>query len=101
LIHNKYGQVCWKGFDHEMNGDGPYHICWKKHSEEYKNEWKRPNVNLSLKISVVAPNVDYVSHCGMWHDKKSKSALVEPVAIEPAYRKMGLGKAAVLEGIKR
>jgi predicted N-acetyltransferase YhbS len=37
----------------------------------------------------------------MWYDKRSKSALVEPVATEPAYRKMGLGKAAVLEGIKR
>jgi GNAT superfamily N-acetyltransferase len=97
----KYGQVCWKGFDHEMNGDGPYYLCWEKHSEEYKNEWNRPNVDLSLKVSVVAPNGDYISHCGMWYDKKSKSALVEPVATEPAYRKMGLGKAAVLEGIKR
>jgi predicted N-acetyltransferase YhbS len=35
------------------------------------------------------------------YNKRSKSALVEPVATEPAYRKMGLGKAAVLEGIKR
>jgi predicted N-acetyltransferase YhbS len=48
----------------------------------------------------MAPNGDYVSHCGMWYDKKSKSALVEPVATEPAYQRMGLGKAAVLEGIK-
>ena len=37
----------------------------------------------------------------MRYDKKSKSALVEPVVTEPAYRKMGLGKASVLEGIKR
>jgi GNAT superfamily N-acetyltransferase len=97
----KYGQVCWKGFDHEMNGEGPFYLYWEKNSEDYKNEWNRPNVDLSLKISVTAPNGDYVSHCGMWYDKKSKSALVEPVATEPAYRKMGLGKAAVLEGIKR
>jgi GNAT superfamily N-acetyltransferase len=97
----KYGQCLWRGFDHEMNAEGPFYLDWEKTSEESKKEWDRPNVDLSLKISVVAPNGDYVSHCGMWYDQKSKSALVEPVATEPAYRKMGLGKAVVLEGIKR
>ena len=97
----KYGQALWKGFNHEMNGEGPFYLHWEKHSEGYKREWDRPNVDFSLKIFVVAPNGDFVSHCGMWYDKRSKSALVEPVATEPAYRKMGLGKAAVLEGIKR
>jgi GNAT superfamily N-acetyltransferase len=97
----KYGQVCWKGFDHEIKAEGPYYFYWDKHLNEFKDEWDRPNVNLSLKINIVAPNGDFVSHCGMWYDEKSKSALVEPVATEPAYRKMGLGKAAVLEGIKR
>ena len=97
----KYGQALWKGFNHEMNGEGPFYLYWEKNSEGYKKEWNRPNIDLSLKIFVVAPNGDFVSHCGMWYDKKSKSALVEPVATEPAYRKMGLGKAVVLEGIKR
>jgi GNAT superfamily N-acetyltransferase len=97
----KYGQVLWKGFNHEMNEEGPFSFYWEKHSEGYVQSWKRPNVDLALKIFVVAPNGDFVSHCGMWYDKKSNSALVEPVATEPAYRKMGLGKAAVLEGIKR
>ena len=31
----------------------------------------------------------------------SQSVLVEPVATDPAYRKMGLGKSAVLEAIRR
>jgi GNAT superfamily N-acetyltransferase len=97
----KYGQVLWKGFNHEINMEGPFYTYWEKHSERYKREWNRPNIDLALKIFVEAPNGDFVSHCGMWFDKKSKSALVEPVATEPAYRKMGLGKAAVLEGIKR
>ena len=97
----KYGQALWRGFNHEMNEEGPFYLYWEKHSEEYVKTWKAPNINLGLKISILAPNGDYVSHCGMWYDKKSKSALVEPVVTEPAYRKMGLGKAAVLEGIKR
>jgi GNAT superfamily N-acetyltransferase len=97
----KYGQVLWKGFNHEIQEEGPFLFYWEKHSENYKKGWKRPNVDFGLKISVVAPNGDYVSHCGMWYDQRGKSALVEPVATEPAYRKMGLGKAAVLEAIKR
>lgn len=97
----KYGQSLWKGFNHEMKEEGPFYLYWEKHSENYKKEWNRPNIELYLKIFVEAPNGDYVSHCGMWFDKKSKSALVEPVATEPAYRKMGLGKAVVLEGLKR
>ena len=97
----KYGQSLWKGFDHEMNAEGPFYLYWEKHSEEYKKAWDRPNIDLNLKIFAEAPNGDFVSHCGMWYDKKSKSALVEPVATEPAYRKMGLGKAVVLEGVRR
>jgi len=42
-----------------------------------------------------------VSYCGMWQDSASQSALVEPVATDPAYRKIGLGKAAVLEAVRR
>jgi GNAT superfamily N-acetyltransferase len=97
----KYGQALWKGFNNEMKEEGPFSFYWEKHSEKYKKSWEGPNIDFSLKISIVAPNGDFVSHCGMWYDKMSKSALVEPVATEPAYRKMGLGKTAVLEGIKR
>ena len=97
----KYGQSMWKGFNHEMKEEGPFYLFWEKNSENYKKAWDRPNIDLGLKLFIVAPNGDFVSHCGMWFDKKSKSALVEPVATEPAYRKMGLGKAVVLEGIKR
>lgn len=94
----KYGHVLWKGFNHEENGEGSFIL------ENTKNDaegFERPNVNLDLKIAVVAPNGDFVSYCGMWQDVRSKSALVEPVATDPAYRKLGLGKAAVLEAVRR
>ncbi|MCL2821487.1 MAG: GNAT family N-acetyltransferase [Oscillospiraceae bacterium] len=96
----KYGEVLWKGFDHEANGEGSFVLKPEK-LPEMEKEFKRPNVNLDLKIAVVAPNGDFVSYCGMWHDSNSQSALVEPVATDPAYRKMGLGKAAVLEATRR
>ncbi|OZV13934.1 hypothetical protein CIW83_00390 [Tissierella sp. P1] len=61
----------------------------------------RPNVDLNLKVAVVAPDGNFVSYCGMWYDPEVGYAVVEPVATDPDYRRMGLGKAAVLEGIKR
>jgi GNAT superfamily N-acetyltransferase len=97
----KYGQVLWKGFNHEINGEGPFDFFYKRNMQYYESVFEGPNVNLNIKIAVVAPNGDFVSYCGMWYDINTENALVEPVATEPAYRKMGLGKAAVLEGIKR
>ncbi|HPJ02703.1 MAG TPA: GNAT family N-acetyltransferase [Candidatus Limiplasma sp.] len=92
----RYGQVLWRGFNHEQDGEGPFVM-----NEHFAKEFERPGVNPDLKIAVVAPNGDFVSYCGMWQDAASQSALVEPVATDPAYRKLGLGRAAVLEGLRR
>ena len=96
----QYGQVLWRGFNHEQNGEGPF-VFKAEELPRWELEFKRPNVNLSLKVAVVAPNGDFVSYCGMWYDSRSEEALVEPVATDPAYRRMGLGRAAVLEGVRR
>jgi len=50
---------------------------------------------------VEAPDGNFASFCGMWYDSTHRFAYVEPVATDPDYRRMGLGKAAVLEGIRR
>jgi GNAT superfamily N-acetyltransferase len=96
----RYGQVLWKGFNHEKNGEGPFSSTPEDLALR-RGEFERPNVDLELKIAVVAPNGDFVSYCGMWHDPASPYALVEPVATDPEYRKLGLGRAAVLEGVRR
>lgn len=38
---------------------------------------------------------------GMCYDREAGFAVIEPVATDPDYRKMGLGKAAVSEEIRR
>ncbi|HSK68735.1 MAG TPA: GNAT family N-acetyltransferase, partial [Candidatus Limnocylindria bacterium] len=96
----RYGQVLWKGFNHEKNGEGPYSPT-PEDERLRRGEFERPNVDLGLKIAVVAPGGDFASYCGMWHDPASPYALVEPVATDPAYRRLGLGRAAVLEGVRR
>lgn len=96
----KYRQVLWKGFNHEINGEGKFNPSDEDIAGAEK-QMRHPNVELNLKIAVTAPNGDFVSYCGMWKAHDLDYAFVGPVATDPEYRKLGLGKAAVLEGVKR
>lgn len=96
----QYGQILWKGFNHEKNGEGIFELT-KEKEEAFSRELKRYNVDLNLKVAVVAPDGDFVSYCGMWYDEEAGYGVIEPVATDPDYRRKGLGKAAVLEGIRR
>ncbi|HPJ77088.1 MAG TPA: GNAT family N-acetyltransferase, partial [Clostridia bacterium] len=96
----KYRSVLWKGFNHELKGEGELKYSIET-DKEVDNEMVRPFVDLNLKIAVVNKEGDFVSYCGMWYEPETGFAIIEPVATDPAYRKAGLGKAAVLEGMKR
>jgi GNAT superfamily N-acetyltransferase len=96
----QYKRVLWNGFNHELKGEGEFQFS-KKIEKEAKEEMIRSNVDLSLKVAVVAPNGNFASYCGMWYDATAGYAVIEPVATDPDYRKIGLGKAVVLEGIRR
>ena len=95
---HKYNRVLWKGFNHEAEGLAPVDDNW---IEDRRISVSGPHVNLNLNIAVVAPDGEFVSYCGMWYEPGTDYALVEPVATDPKYRKLGLGRAAVLEGVKR
>ncbi len=96
----RYDEGLWKGFNHELNGEGAYDPD-KRDLPLIDRSFRRPNVNLDIKIAVVSPAGEFAAYCGMWHDPATQNALVEPVATIPEYRRMGLGRAAVLEGIRR
>lgn len=96
----EYLRVLWRGFNHELKGEGEFSFSEEK-NRGVDDQMMRPNVDLNLKIAVVGPNGHFVSYCGMWYDEKAGFAIIEPVATDPDYRKLGLGKAAVLEGISR
>lgn len=92
----RYYNAIWRGFNNQR----------QRNEKEIESMQKRegfdaPYLNMNLRILVVAPNGDYAAHCGMWCIKDSGYAYVEPVFTLPEYRKMGLGKAAVLEGVNR
>jgi len=91
---HKINRVLWRGFDHPGDPD-PEDIEGRRIMQS------GPNFRHDLTIVVEAPNGNFVSFSGTWHETKNKIAYVEPVATDPDYRRMGLGKAAVLEGIRR
>jgi predicted N-acetyltransferase YhbS len=90
---NKVNRVLWRGFDHQ--GKPNPDLTGRKLMQS------APNYRKDLNIIVEAPTGEFVSYCGMWYDPVNQVGYVEPVATDPDYRMMGLGKAAVLEGIRR
>jgi GNAT superfamily N-acetyltransferase len=93
----KYSRVLWRGFNHP--GEPPE--TEQMDQERRKSLTGGPHVDLGLKIAVVSPQGEYVSYCGMWYEQGTENALVEPVATDPDHRLKGLGRAAVLEGIRQ
>jgi len=90
----KVDRVLWRGFNHfgEPPADGP---------EGRKRMQSGPHFRKDLTIVVEAPNGAFVAYSGLWFDPINRFGYVEPVATDPDYRRMGLGIAAVLEGIRR
>ncbi|MFW5794356.1 MAG: GNAT family N-acetyltransferase [Bacillota bacterium] len=96
----QYYRLFWRGFNHELNGEGPY-----KHSPEKEKEGKREifrdNNNLEHKMIVQNKEGVHVAFCGLWYDSQLDFAIVEPLTTDPDYRRLGLAQATMFEGIKR
>ena len=92
----QYNRVMWRGFNHE--GKPPHD---GETISMRKQMLSSPMIIPELVVSVKAPDGNYVSHCGMWYRPGDSYCYVEPVVTDPEYRLMGLGKAAVLEAVRR
>jgi len=89
-------QVLWRGFDH--GDDVPMTV---EELESRRLMFDTPKARRAIKIAAAAPNGEFAAFCGMFYEAEKRFAYVEPVATDPRYRRLGLGKAAVLEGIRR
>ena len=92
----KVHRVLWRGFDHPGDPDeDPDGIAGRQRMQS------GPHFRADLTTVVEAPGGDFVSYCGMWYDAVNRYGYVEPVATDPDYRRRGLGRAAVLDAIRR
>jgi len=92
----KVHRALWRGFDNPREP-----TTTDEDIEERKRMFDTPKARRDLKIVVQAPDGEFAAICGTFYEPAGRYAYVEPVATDPAYRRMGLGKAAVLEGIRR
>lgn len=92
----KVHRVLWRGFDH--GDDVPMN---EEEFESRRKMFDTPGARRDLKIVAVTPDGEYAAFCGMFYDSANRCALVEPVATAPEYRRLGLGRAVVLEGMRR
>lgn len=92
----KHQKVLWKGFDHE--GEVPLD---KETVEKQRILLTAPHLNPLLHVVAKDQQSEYVSYCGLWYDKATDYVYVEPVCTIPEYRNQGVGRATVLEALKR
>ncbi|MFN2304116.1 MAG: GNAT family N-acetyltransferase, partial [Anaerolineales bacterium] len=92
----KVHKVMYRGFNH-----GDVSEVTPEDMEMRRSMFDTVTARRNLKVVVAAPNGEFVSICGMFYQPKGQYAYVEPVATDPDYRRLGLGKAAVMEGIRR
>lgn len=91
---HKINKVLWRGFNHP--GEPPV-----EEIEGRRLVQQSPNFRHDLTIVAVAPDGDYASYCGMYYVPQNQVAYLEPLATDPKYRRRGLARAAILEGLRR
>jgi mycothiol synthase len=71
---------------------------WKP--EEYLNVMQTPGFDIQRELVVVAPDGCFAAFLVYWLDPVTKSGLFEPVGCHKDFRRRGLTKALMLEGLK-
>jgi len=90
----KVDRVLWRGFNHPG----------EPHAESVDGRGimqSGPRFRKDLAVVVREPGGAFVAYCGMWYVPEHAYAYIEPVATDPDHRRKGLGRAAVMEGIRR
>lgn len=90
---DKINRVLWRGFGH---GDDPSDLEVPGRARVQT----APGFRLDRTVVAVAPDGDFASYAGVWLDEPNRVAMVEPVATDPDHRRMGLGRAVVLEVLR-
>jgi GNAT superfamily N-acetyltransferase len=67
----------------------------------YENLQRMPDYHTDQDIVVVAPNGEFAAFSLIWYDAPNKLASLEPVGTQPQYRRMGLAREAIYEGMRR
>ena len=79
--------------------NGAFGSSWTP--EEYSQVMQTPGFEAERELVVVAPDKRFAAFTVYWADKVSRSGLFEPVGCHKDFRRQGLTKAIMNEGLKR
>lgn len=91
----KLNDLLWKSFEYEGEPPG--------HEDDVYLPIKHAWLDYRRNICTVAEAEDnsYAAFCGMWFDKDTSSAFIEPLATCKRNRNLGLAKACIYESMKK
>lgn len=67
----------------------------------YRSLMGSPGYRQDLDLVVVSPDGQFVACCNCWLDEQNRVGEFEPVGCHPDYRRKGLAKAMIFEGLRR
>jgi mycothiol synthase len=76
-------------------------IPFDRYVERFINFMRSPVYDLQQDIVVIAPDGRIASFCKLWVDPINRIGNFEPVGTHPDFQRRGLGRAVMLEGLRR
>lgn len=74
----------------------PFDAHWSR----YQRFMGSPAYEAAVDLVVIAPDGRFASFCICWFDSASQVGLFEPVGVHPDFRRLGLAKAVIHEGMR-
>ena len=91
---DKRREIFGRGFNHEDPKDWPSAYA-------YRELQRAPDYRREHDLVIVAPDGTYAACCIVWFNEVSRVGHLEPLSTHPDYRRMGLGKQILDEGMRR
>jgi mycothiol synthase len=90
----KRREIFGRSFDHEDPKEWPSAFA-------YRELMKAPDYRREQDLVVLAPDGTYAACCILWYDKANRVGHLEPMGTHPDYRKRGLARELLFEGLRR
>jgi predicted N-acetyltransferase YhbS len=87
-------EIFGRSFNHEDPEEWPSAFA-------YEELQRAPDYRKENDLCVAAPDGTYAACCIIWYDEQNRIGHLEPLGTHPAYRKRGLARELLLEGVRK